>query len=99
MRACWINAEILANPQIPGTGRTQGDMALVLAHEVGHILTDYGHPDENGGFSPLLGTDRTRRLMHSGDIFHGGRIGDVLGKEEWDAAETWLSKFVDSPVR
>jgi hypothetical protein len=33
--------------------------------------------------------------MHSGDKLRGGRVGTVLVKGEWDAAEAWLKTNID----
>lgn len=68
---------------------------IAPTHNFAPIFTDYGHPDENDGVSPLPGTDRTLRLMHSGENSRGGRLGTVLVKEEWDAAEKWLKQEED----
>ena len=68
-----------------------------IGHEIGHVLTGYGHPDKNNvGVAPLVGTDRTVRLMCS----HANRSlkdGKLLVKTEWEAAEGWLSGEIDPP--
>lgn len=75
-----------------------------LAHEIGHVLLDWGragdpgqgHPDLKGGVAPLWGTDFTRRLMVSGSN-EGPAPGHLLVKEEWDRIELWLQDVIDSP--
>jgi hypothetical protein len=68
-----------------------------IAHEIGHVICGYGHPDEkagNCGPAPLVGTNHDQRLMRSGSrdaILKGNR----LVKGEWDAAEIWLKTTVD----
>lgn len=93
--ACWVAL---------GDASPQGDPALkhmrvmrLLAHELGHVLVGYGHPDEGGGPAPLPGTNPVRRLMCSGSGAH--RYPDILlVKGEWDEAEKWLVKIVDPPA-
>jgi hypothetical protein len=78
--------------------RTNAQVLRTLAHEVGHCMIDsalqLGHPDEGAGVAVLPGTDVTRRLMCSG--FRRREDGILLVKAEWDAADAWLAKFVDS---
>ncbi len=80
------------------------ELAQTVAHEIGHILVGYGHPDEEKGPAPLHGTDRKLRIMHSGDGL--GEItvdglprkpfrGNHLVEGEWDAAEAWLKNEED----
>ena len=89
-RTAWVMAESLS-------GRQTADVAHAIAHEIGHVLVGYGHPDENDGRSPLPGTDHKQRLMRSGDAA-GGSIrtghppGYLLVKPEWDEAEVWFQK-------
>jgi hypothetical protein len=59
-----------------------------IAHEIGHILIGEGHPDQNDGYAPLEGTDRSKRLMNSGNSRVPG--AKLLVKTEWDRAEIWL---------
>lgn len=65
------------------------------AHEIGHVLVGFGHPDDPHGLgkAPLPGTDVERRLMASG----GALVpqGKLLVKKEWDEAEKWLKYFID----
>ena len=97
--ACWVVADTFANPADPSSGRNIAELLQTIAHEIGHVLTGYGHPDEEGGSSPLKGTDRKQRLMHSGDgltkkvadTYLRMARGHRLVKKEWDAAEEWLS--------
>ena len=60
-----------------------------IAHEIGHVLVGYGHPDESRGAAPLPGTHLPNRLMVSGNGYSVFR-GSLLVKGEWDAAEKWL---------
>jgi hypothetical protein len=78
---------------IPAERRTLDDVIHTVAHEIGHIMVGGGHPDENGGNSPLLGTDRTQRLMCSGPNSTLESI--LLVKKEWDDAEMWLKENPD----
>lgn len=65
-----------------------------MIHELGHRTIGEGHPDQGGGFAPLVGTDRRWRLMASGDVrIPGARL---LVKREWDEAEKWLNANVKS---
>ncbi len=70
-----------------------------IAHEIGHVLVGYGHPNEQGGSSgnrgkaPLPGTDHRKRLMLSGKGRVAGQLGGfLLVKGEWDEAEKWIRK-------
>jgi hypothetical protein len=70
-----------------------------MIHEMGHRIVGLGHPNLggtgtglDGGVAPLVGTDRTRRLMASGG--HRADDGYLLVKKEWDRAETWLDDNV-----
>ena len=104
--ACWVVADTLENPGAPGSGRNMGNLVQTIAHEVGHIVIEYGHPDQKDdpGPAPLLGTDHKQRLMHSGDGLGSGTVGNAvwqaargtrLVKGEWDAAEKWMKKVID----
>jgi hypothetical protein len=64
-----------------------------IAHEVGHILTDYGHPDDWHGTTRVLGSDFRKRLMASGNV--RGVQGTLLVKSEWDQAERWMKVEID----
>ena len=74
---------------------TMEDVLQTIAHEVGHIIVGEGHPDEEGGDAPLLGTDRTQRLMCSGSKWTENSL--LLVKREWDKAEEWLVKTLETP--
>lgn len=63
-----------------------------MMHELGHRMIGEGHPDQGGGFAPLVGTDRRWRLMASGD--HRIPGARRLVKKEWDKAEVWLNDNV-----
>ncbi len=84
------------------------DVGHTMAHEIGHLMVGYGHPDEykankadSGGFAPLQTlrktTDFTQRLMCSGT--RSLTTSNLLVKKEWDLAEEWLVKFVDDPTQ
>ena len=94
-RTCWVIAENLS-------GRQTADVAQAIAHEIGHVIVGYGHPDENTGPARLPGTNHKQRLMRSGDTA-GGTIrtghppGYLLVKQEWDEAEAWMASKVDTP--
>ena len=87
--ACWILADNLPAIEL-------GEIPRRIAHEMGHVLVGYGHPDEpaNRGPAPLPGTDPRIRLMVSGTN-NGIAPGELLVKGEWDAAEKWLRRFID----
>lgn len=74
------------------------DVNSSIAHEIGHVFVRYGHPDLENGIAPLVGTDRTLRLMCSGPnrSLENGRL---LVKTEWDEAEKWLIKVPDKRIR
>jgi hypothetical protein len=57
-----------------------------IAHEIGHVMLGPGHPNEEGGVAPFMGTDRSDRLM---TVPHD-REDRLLVKAEWDKAEQWL---------
>jgi len=71
-----------------GIQRSDQKINAAIAHEIGHILIGEGHPDQNDGYAPLEGTDRSLRLMHSGNSNIPG--AKLLVKKEWDRAEIWL---------
>lgn len=83
---CWILGEY--------SGKQNGKEAQLdtIAHEVGHIFVDYGHPDQvaSPGHAELPGTARNipLRLMCSGT--NSGTQSRLLVKGEWDEAEKWL---------
>jgi hypothetical protein len=68
--------------------RSDQKINAAIAHEIGHILIGEGHPDQNDGYAPLEGTDRSQRLMNSGYSNVPG--AKLLVKTEWDRAEIWL---------
>lgn len=99
-RICWVignpvefmnSSNLLPYDPVSGPVHT-------IAHEIGHILVGPGHPDQTylPGPGRLPGTDHRQRLMCSGNI---AKLipGKLLVKGEWDAAEEWLSEFIDSP--
>lgn len=73
---------------IPASQRTAESVLHTIAHEVGHIIVGGDHPDEEKGVAPLSGTDRTKRLMCSGQNSTNNSL--LLVKGEWDKAEEWL---------
>ncbi len=68
-----------------------------MVHEMGHRIIGVGHPNQGGGPAPLEGTDRTRRLMTSGD--QRGYNADLIVKSEWDTAESWMKINIDDPTQ
>jgi hypothetical protein len=71
------------------------DQYTIYAHEIGHILIEYGHPDEGTGAAPLPGLPEASyrdRLMVSGNKMRHGNPGILLVKGEWDAAERWMQE-------
>lgn len=72
------------------TDYTETNIINVVAHEIGHIMFGPGHPNDEGGLAPLLGTDRSKRLMSY--PVHNKTPAQMLAvKTEWDKADTWLS--------
>jgi hypothetical protein len=64
-----------------------------IAHEIGHCIVGYGHPDEGSGPAPLPGLTKKEhgpRLMVSGSNVRRPNIGRLLVKGEWDEAEIWF---------
>lgn len=83
--------------QQPASLRTIDAVLHTIAHEIGHMIVGGGHPDEGQGPAPLVGTDRTKRLMCSG---YNWQIGaSLLVKSEWDAAEERLKAVADKRYR
>lgn len=91
----------------------QNEIITTIAHEIGHCMIGYGHPD----LSPL---DRALAKLpgatppERGPAPHEGvgaeewkrRLlysitlpvsGKTMVKSEWDAAETWLHQIIDNP--
>ena len=98
-KSCLVIGEAMAQEGVAGSGRIVYDVMQTIAHEIGHVLVGYGHPDLGGGAAPLHGTDHRERLMHSGEGLGGAMVGGVymrnrrehrLVKAEWDAADEWL---------
>jgi hypothetical protein len=86
---CIIDGDRTSNFILEDWDRSLEGVIHTIAHEVGHILVGAGHPDEGGGDAPLLGTDRTLRLMCSGSKWTENSL--LIVKREWDKAEVWLS--------
>lgn len=83
-RICWVNAD-----------RVLADVTYTIAHEIGHTIVGEGHPDEGGGVAPLTGTNRSLRLMLSGE--HPEQLaphGLQLVKSEWDSADLELPNIL-----
>jgi hypothetical protein len=69
-----------------------------IAHEIGHLIMKYGHPDEGGGAAPLPGLPASAypdRLMTGGGKTKRPEHGKLLVKGEWDAAEEWMVNYPD----
>lgn len=66
--------------------KTKENLMQTIAHEIGHVMMGYGHPNipSEPGPAPLDGTPTEERLMHSLEP------GKRLVKAEWDTAEAWL---------
>jgi len=94
-RVCWVYGDVhdggAADPD-PYTSVEK--VKRTIAHEIGHILVGYGHPDkaENPGPAELPGTNWKARLMVSG-LYGGPNAGVQFVKGEWDAAEVELKKI------
>lgn len=102
-QSCWVVGDSAGSHP-----RTHYQVMQTTAHEIGHLLVGYGHPDAKGpnadkGLTPLPGTDHKQRLMHSGEglgfavgttVIDGLR-GHRLVKGEWDEAEKWMFEHVD----
>jgi len=88
INACWIVGDALGD-------RTLAKLYQTVAHEIGHILVGYGHPDATRadlrGPAELPGTNHSTRLM-CGSNASGLLRGHMLVKEEWDEAEKWLQE-------
>jgi hypothetical protein len=79
----------IVNAGLPGMpARATQQVMETIAHEIGHVMVGAGHPDENSGFAPLLGTDRSQRLMST--LVTRASGAKLLVKTEWDNAEEWL---------
>jgi hypothetical protein len=91
--ACWLLADEVA-------GITTAHLLGTAGHEIGHILVGYNHPDDPRfpGKAHLPKTDHRKRLMVGGEELGGAvRTGKILVKKEWEEAEIWLRKFIDTP--
>ena len=67
-----------------------------IAHEIGHVIVGYGHPDASEGPAVLPGTDRAIRLMNSGGFCSESRaIRRWIVKGEWDEADKNLKKILN----
>jgi hypothetical protein len=86
---CWVSGNS------SGSYNRVDDLLSTTAHEIGHILVGYGHPDDGTGVAPLPGTDHPSRLMCSG-LNRSVSNGRHLVKSEWDEAETWLTNNIDN---
>ena len=86
--ACWVTGE-------PLNGRGIAQLYQSIAHEIGHVIVGYGHPDDETCQVLLPGTNNARRLMCSG-VGYGGIVRDIMiVKGEWDKAEQWLHNEID----
>ena len=79
---------------IAGRPSDKADFLETLGHEIGHVFLGGGHPDHLDpglrGVVQLYGTDPSKRLMCSGEIFNSN--SKLLVKAEWDKAEAWMSE-------
>ena len=78
----------------------QQEILYTIAHEIGHVVIDSGHPDLGDGPAPLMGTPQVVRLLFSdlaAKIQAGALDENLLVKREWDAAEVWLKNNIDNP--
>lgn len=82
------NMAAVVTRDVSGNQLSDQKINETIAHEIGHVLIGKGHPDQNDGFAPLRGTDRSQRLMNSGYSRVPG--AKLLVKTEWDRAELWL---------
>ena len=87
---CWILGEFFQKQTGPSA---QID---TMAHEIGHVFTDYGHPNSltDKGPAPLPGTETHShfRLMSLGP--NSSSLSRLLVKGEWDKAEEWLNEIL-----
>lgn len=86
--ACWVVGNDL-------NGRDSGQLYETIAHEIGHVLVGYGHPDKGSGPAPLPSTSHYHRLMCTSRGTGGLVREKLLVKGEWDKAEDWLANEVD----
>ena len=91
-------------------GKQNNKTIPIIAHEIGHCIIGYGHPDlntdpldilgappQNRGVAPHDGVgaeEWKKRLMYSTILPVSGK---TMVNSEWDAAETWLHQIVDKP--
>lgn len=85
-KTCWILGKST------GDYNSQEHLKSTIAHEIGHVLTGYGHPDSSSqrNSAPLDGTDRSLRMMCSRPN-RSQQDGRLLVKKEWDVAEIWMN--------
>ena len=83
----------------------EGEFVIhVIAHEIGHVMTNDDHPGASqyksnliweGGKDPFL----RKRLMCSSDDLDVANPGTLLIKKEWDRIEAWLKlKKIGEPL-
>jgi hypothetical protein len=73
--------------------RSVNGVMNTIAHEIGHIMTKDGHPDQGEGPAVLLGTDRPQRMLSRGPKRKDDAF--LLVKGEWNRIEIWLKKQED----
>jgi hypothetical protein len=78
---------VTADPENPN--RPLETICANATHEFGHVIISPHHPDKDAGPAPLQHTDRTERLMYSGNVLFNRR----LVKAEWDKIEEWAKKM------
>jgi hypothetical protein len=91
-KTCWVMG------LQTGSYNSKQKVLETVSHEIGHMFFGEGHPDSpdplRRGKAPLVGTDHTKRLMHSAN----GSTSRLIVKKEWDEAEKWLKSNIDTPT-
>jgi Bacterial TSP3 repeat len=72
---------------------SEAEIAHTIAHEIGHLLINEGHPDKGNGVASLPGTELFKRLMVSGSMSDTYVSRDLV-KGEWDKADENLNKLI-----
>lgn len=101
-----FEGKVIIGGDLLGKTGTPSELSAILlhvfAHEIGHVLMGWGHPDEGDGRAEVMWkmsfSDRrwqrdardTTRLMCSSDGSDPKKPGKQLIKKEWDLIEAWL---------